>query len=64
MKKSTFGHLLPRPADIVKIDGNHVVDIDSDRVATGLIKANTALGGGYELVSMGQPRRKAKKVSK
>lgn len=66
MKKGEFGTIVPRFSDIVKIDGEDLIDVDGDIIPKELLEIMRDLrragldNGSLEIAEL-KPRRPAKK---
>ena len=47
-----FGKKIPSLGQIVKIDGDQLIDNDGDDFSRNIVRINDALGGGLELVKI------------
>ncbi len=63
-EKGEFGTKIPGMKDIVKIDGDRLLDADGDEFDKRLIQINKELGGGYELIRFPEAKRGRPKKSK
>ena len=51
-KSGEIGTIIPEYTDIIKIDGDNLVDVDGDEFNRDLIMVNNYMGGGFELVKV------------
>ena len=51
MAKDQFGTIIPRAKDIVGIEGENLITLDSERIPRDLYEINKILGGGFTLVT-------------
>ena len=59
-----FGKKLPRPGDIVKIDGDQVYDADGDMFTRLDLKLNQHFGGQLERVDFSREKQRTRKPKK
>lgn len=64
-EKGKFGTKIPHLKDIVKIDGEKLIDADGDWFDLDLIRFNQKMGGNFELLEPDKkaPRKTQKKKS-
>ena len=58
---SQFGTPIPGIGEIIKVDGDKIVDKNGKELDAGLVNINHALGGGYELCQVEDRRTRKKK---
>lgn len=61
-KQGEFGSIIPKIGEIVKIDGNKVVDAEGDEWDANLLRLNQDLGGGYEACIVKSTRPRTRKT--
>ena len=59
-KQGQFGKIIPKPKDIVKIDGVNVVDADGDVFSRDLVMDKAFNTGDWEIISFADEKPKKK----
>ena len=63
-RESKFGKKIPRPGEIVKIEGDYVYDADGDKFTRTIVMLNHMSGGGMERVAFSREKQRTRTPKK